>query len=115
VDKSTQVLYIHLAIWIALFVVAYFLVAFNVGKKKEDKEQVRLNRMKRDYFELKHGIEICCNENTLMLFEVSMDQFFERYHVSGKKNKELLQYYTFLLRASSEKRNEFNGIQEVTA
>jgi len=106
----------HFAIWIALFVVVYLLIAFNIGQNKEDKQQTKLDRMKSDYFYynryIKHSVTL---ERLEELMPVIEEHFFNKHFEREQKNKELQQYYSFLLRAMSEKRKEFNGIQEVIA
>jgi hypothetical protein len=87
----------------------------NLGKKKETYQEVILERMKADYFRLNNRIKLCTSEKQLKLFEGVIDIFFNNHFQSGGKNKELQQYYAFLLRAISEKKAELNAIQEITA
>ena len=82
---------------------------------KKDTLNLASHNMKVDYIATKNIIKACCCEKQLHAAMAIADSFFIRHHKSDSNNKELQMYYAFLLRAISEKREQINEIDRVTA
>jgi hypothetical protein len=111
VEQVTQQALIHFAALTFFIVGVYFLIA--LWPKPPKPVLMPLDREKTEYFFLKNKIKNCRNEKDLNWCESLIDVFFDK-HYNSCDNKELQQYYTFLLRAISEKREEINSIDQVT-
>lgn len=108
----------HVAIVTALIIAFLFLIGFKFSDillSRKSESEIMLRRMKSDYHLIKRCIDECKSEKQLSDITAKMDAFFDKYHKSNQRNKELQMYYTFLLRVISKKKKQFNGIKEISA
>jgi hypothetical protein len=109
-DAVTQDALTHLAALTFLAVGFFFLVVLWPKKLEKPVDQAKV-----DYHVIKYMISECHTLRQVRKMEQAIDEFFTRHHRSDKDNKDLIMYYTFLLRAISEKKSQINAIEEITA
>jgi hypothetical protein len=112
VEQTTLQVYQLIAVCTVLIIGIFFLI---ICSGKKEPTQLVTHNMKVDYIKVNNSVRACCCEKQLKEAIAAVDAFFVRHHKSDKDNKDLMMYYTFLLRSLSEKKSQINAIEEITA